>query len=193
MNRLTRALILLLSISPLWATPGVAQPLPPAQDPDVQEDVAAIRARMGFMVGEWRIDAKIRTPNGYLVGSGTMDARFDVDGTTFLADMDTRFQGFAVTGTTRRVYNPARKLWDVDWLTGNASSVLGIEGRFSDGHFIEINYGTDGAGPFIGRLVVSEITDDHFVVRKDRLYDDGTLMPEVWLYEATRTGGEPQR
>jgi hypothetical protein len=37
---------------------------------------------MGFMAGEWRLEARIRTPNGYLVGSGTMDARFDEDGNT---------------------------------------------------------------------------------------------------------------
>jgi hypothetical protein len=119
---LSLAVSIALTPSPTALGPG----------PAIPQEVAAEIARMCFMVGEWRVDAKIRGASGYI---------------------------------------------EV------------IEGQFRDGRFIEINYGSDQQGAFIGRLVVSEMTDDHFVVRKDRLYDDRTVYPEIWVYEATRTGG----
>jgi hypothetical protein len=61
-----------------------------------------------------------------------------------------------------------------------------IEGQFHDGRFIEINHGLDVRGTYIGRLIICDMSQDHFRVRKDRLYDDGAVAREVWVYEATR-------
>jgi hypothetical protein len=194
MTRFVSKFLLPFLASSIGFAPGSIPSSLPGADDAAQDSaqIAAETARMGFMVGEWRVDARIRSGQGYMVGTGAMSVQFKEDGTTMLADVNIPFPGFTVLGTTRRIYNPARKLWDVDWITGNANSVLGIEGRFQDGRFIEIDFGANAIGPYIGRLVISEMTDDHFLVRKDRLYDDGSVAAEVWTYEATRTGGEPR-
>jgi len=142
--------------------------------------------RMAWLLGEWQVEAKIRnSPSSYLEGSGTMSVRLAEDGETFLADMDIAFEGFDVVGTTVRRYDPERKLWEIAWVS-EVGGETHIEGHFVDGRLVEINWGSDARGAFIGRLVKRKISDDRFVVRKDRLYDDGTVLPETWVYEATR-------
>jgi len=145
--------------------------------------------RLDFMVGRWRIDARIKNgPESYLEGAGTMDVRWDGVGTTLLADMRVAFANFEVNGVTRRVFNADADRWDISWnpTVEGRPVVPGIEGKYQDGRFIEINYGQDANGAFIGRLAIFDISNDHFSVRKDRLYDDGTLRPEIWVYEAIR-------
>jgi hypothetical protein len=105
--------------------------------------------------------------------------------------MDIAFDDFAVIGTTTRRLDPAGDRWRVGWYPeGGQGAEPNIDGVFLDGRFIEINYGVDERGPFLGRLVVYDITRDHFRVRKDRLYDDGALAPEIWVYEATRAAAD---
>ncbi len=152
-------------------------------------DARAEFDRMRFLLGEWAVEARIRNgPDGYLRGSGTMSVRLAEDGETFLADMDIEFEGFDVVGTTVRRYDPARKLWNIAWEADQGAEPH-IEGHWIDGRLVEINWGTDARGPFIGRLVKRKISHDRFEVRKDRLYDDGAVLPETWAYEATRVSG----
>lgn len=153
-----------------------------------EPEIAAEIAQLAFKVGQWRVSAKIRnSPTTYLEGSGSLDIDWDDTG-TLVARMDISFEDFKVVGTTTRRFNPGAGRWDVAWLPVEGDTVPDIEGRFRDGRFIEINYGSDARGPFIGRLVIYNISHDHFSVRKDRLYDDGALAQEIWVYEATRVG-----
>jgi hypothetical protein len=143
-------------------------------------------ARLDFKVGSWTVAAKIRnSPDGYLEGAGTLDIRWDESG-TLIADMDIAFDAFKVVGTTTRRFDPSSDRWAIAWLPVDGPPVPDIEGQFHDGRFIEINHGVDARGPYIGRLIIYDMSRDHFSVRKDHLYDDGAVAREVWVYEATR-------
>ncbi|MEZ5345361.1 MAG: hypothetical protein R2681_07380 [Pyrinomonadaceae bacterium] len=140
---------------------------------------------LDFMVGNWDVSAKILTPqNGYISGSGTMKVRSESE--TLLAEMRIKFQNFESNGTTKRRYDKAGKYWNVSWNPIGQQPVLNIEGKMKDGRFIEIDYGRDNRGAYIGRLVVFNISTDRFSVRKDKIYDDGMIIPEIWMYEAVR-------
>ncbi|MBZ0114579.1 MAG: hypothetical protein K8J08_19105 [Thermoanaerobaculia bacterium] len=144
---------------------------------------------LNLLLGDWTVQARIRnSPISYLEGAGTMKVTWDAAGKTLLAEMKVAFDGFAVNGTTRRVYDPKREEWQVGWhpTEPGQSEVLNIEGRLRDDRFVEIDYGTDGYGSYLGRLVIEVLDPNRLSVRKDRLYDDGTLLPETWSYEATR-------
>lgn len=154
-----------------------------------EPEIAAETARLAFKVGRWSVSANIgNSPTTYLEGSGSLDIDRDATG-MLITLMDISFEDFKVVGTTTRRFNPAAGRWDVAWLPVEGDTVPDIEGHFRDGRFIEINYGADVRGPFIGRLVVYNISHDHFSVRRDRLYDDGALAQEIWAYEATRVSG----
>ncbi|MFZ1702049.1 MAG: hypothetical protein WAU71_14585 [Pyrinomonadaceae bacterium] len=141
--------------------------------------------QLDFMVGDWKVDAKIRTsPTAFITGSGTMAVHFDKE--NLLAKMKIKFENFEVNGTTKRIFDKAKDRWDVSWLPDGQPPTLNIDGKMLNGRFIEIDYGCDQRGAFIGRLVIYEISNDHFLVRKDQLYDDGAIMKDIWLYEATR-------
>lgn len=147
--------------------------------------------QLDFMVGDWKVDAKIRTSaTDFIEGSGTMSVRFDKE--TLLAEMKIKFENFDVNGTTKRIFDKAKDRWDVGWHPVGEAPTTNIDGNMLDGRFIEINYGKDARGLFIGRLVIYNILPDKFSVRKDQLYDDGALMRDVWVYEATRikSGGK---
>ena len=150
---------------------------------------AAEMERMRFMIGEWEVDAWFRnSPSTYARGSGTISVRLDQEAQVLIADMNIPFDGFTVQGTTLRRFNEARGIWEVEWIdTGNpAASESTIDGQFKNDRFLEINYGADQRGPYIGRLVISDMTDESFTVRKDRIWDDGTIALEIWAYEARK-------
>lgn len=141
--------------------------------------------QLDFMVGDWKVEAKIKnSENSYIHGSGTMKVHFEKE--TLLADMRIKFENFDVNGTTKRNFDKAAGEWNISWNPETGPVVPAIEGKMLDGRFIEINYGKDGRGAFIGRLVIFNISKDKFSVRKDRLYDDGALLKDIWVYEATR-------
>ena len=142
---------------------------------------------LNFMLGDWKIEAKIRTsPIAFIKGSGTMKAYFDKSSGMLLADMKIKLRNFAVNGTTKRKFNPVTGRWKISWNPIGRPIFPPIEGQMKHGRFIEIDHGTDKYGSYIGRLVVFNITEKHFSVRKDQLYDDGTLMKDIWIYEATK-------
>ena len=154
------------------------------------DDIAREEHRLDFKVGQWKVEAKIKvSPTDYITGAGTLDIQWD-DTRALVARMDISFDDFDVKGTTTRHFNPAKGQWDVGWFSDDGQgTVPQIDGRFQDGRFIEINYGVDLRGPFVGRLIIYDMSHDHFSVRKDQLYDDGTVYKDVWVYEATRVGG----
>ncbi|MFZ1806149.1 MAG: hypothetical protein WAU36_02950 [Cyclobacteriaceae bacterium] len=141
---------------------------------------------LDFMLGEWKADAKIKvSPEDYITGTGTISAYYKGD--TLMADMNIKFDEFDVIGVTKRLYNLEKEMWEISWNPLEASeTVPNIEGKMRDNRFIELNFGEDHLGSFMGRLVIFDIADDHFSVRKDRLYDSGGLMKDIWVYEATR-------
>lgn len=145
--------------------------------------------RLDFMVGDWTVEAWIRqSPIAVLKGQGTMKVYWAENGETLLAQMDIKFPTFAVQGVTKRTFNPTKELWEISWNpTIEGRQVYPhIEGKFNGEHFVELNWGEDAYGSLLGRLVISNISQDFFKVRKDRLYDDGTLLEEIWAYEARR-------
>ncbi|MEP2669604.1 MAG: hypothetical protein ABJH04_11445 [Cyclobacteriaceae bacterium] len=141
---------------------------------------------LDFMLGEWAAEAKIKvSPEDYITGVGTINAYYNGD--TLMADMNIQFEEFDVVGVTKRLYNFEKEMWEISWNPEEASEVVpNIEGKMRDNRFIELNFGEDQFGSFMGRLVIFDITKDHFSVRKDRLYDTGGLMKDIWVYEATR-------
>lgn len=152
------------------------------------DEVQRERDRMSFMLGSWRIDARIRnSPTSFIEGSGTMNVSLREGNATIDALLDVQFPTFQVQGTTVRNFNPSTERWEIDWLDRRGPDVMGIEGRFANGRFVEFDFGTDNNGPYVGRLVIFNITENSFSVRKDRLYDDGSLMKDIWVYDATRT------
>jgi hypothetical protein len=144
-------------------------------------------AQFNFMLGDWEVTAKIRnSPASYIEGKGAVNVYFNKSNDTLYAVMKIKFLGFEVNGVTKRTYNKQKGSWDISWNPENNEPVVLVDGKFEDGRCVEINYGKDDHNAFIGRLVIYNISNDHFSVRKDRLYDDGTLMPEIWAYEAKK-------
>ncbi|HMC00707.1 MAG TPA: hypothetical protein VKN14_06700 [Flavobacteriaceae bacterium] len=140
-----------------------------------------------FMLGDWEVEAKIRQNEiYYLEGNGTMNVYFNSTKDTLYADMNVKFQNFEVIGTTIRTYNDTTGKWDVSWNPESGNAVPNIEGAYQGEHFIEIDYGKDWYGLYTGKLVIYNISDDHFSVRKDKIYDDGVFMKDIWVYEAKR-------
>ncbi|MCB1025279.1 MAG: hypothetical protein KDB79_12860 [Acidobacteria bacterium] len=140
---------------------------------------------LDFMLGNWSVEAKILTPQiGYITGTGTMKVTFDKK--TLLAEMRIKFQNFETNGTTKRIYDPIKKGWNVSWNPVGQPIVPDIDGKMAEGRFIEIDHGRDNRGAYIGRLVIFDISKDKFSVRKDKIYDDGIIFPEIWMYEAVR-------
>lgn len=143
--------------------------------------------QLDFMLGDWKLVAKIRvSPIAFIEGIGSMKVSVDKDTGYLLADTKVKFQNFEVDGVTKRIFDKNKERWNVSWNPVNQQGVPNIEGQMLNGRFIEVDYGKDNYGAYIGRLIVFNITNDKFSVRKDQLYDDGTLMNEVWRYEATR-------
>ena len=97
-----------------------------------------------------------------------------------------KFRNFEVNGTTKRLFQSKSNRWKISWNPIGKPTVRNIEGQMIDSRFIEFNYGKDNYGPFIGRLIVFDISKDRFSVRKDRIYDDGTLVKDIWGYVAER-------
>ena len=152
------------------------------------DEVLTEQNRMSFLVGTWNIHAKIRSSRtSFIEGNGTMEVLIQQDGRTIQADLSVPFPNFQVRGTTLRAFNATTGLWDIQWLDDFGPNVPNIEGRFANERFIEFDFGTDNYGPYVGRLVIYDISENSFSVRKDRLYDDGTLMKDIWVYDATRT------
>ncbi len=144
---------------------------------------------LNLLVGSWRVEAQIRnSPISTLAGEGTMEVAWSEAGDVLEADMRIAFERFAVNGVTRRSWDAASQRWKVSWHPTEAgqSEVLDIDGAYLAGRFLEIDTGRDDYGAYIGRLVIEARSADHLVVRKDRLYDDGTLLPETWSYQAFR-------
>ncbi len=142
---------------------------------------------LDFMLGNWKAEAKIKvSPEDYIHGSGSIKSYYKGD--TLLAEMNIHFEDFDVIGVTKRLYNPKKQQWGISWNPANnmGETVPHIEGTMRDDRFIEFNYGKDEYGPFIGRLIIFNISNDHFSVRKDRIYDSGGFRKDIWVYEATK-------
>lgn len=140
-----------------------------------------------FMLGHWEVEAKIRQNEiQYFHGNGSMNVYYNQSKDTLFADMKVKFQNFEVIGTTIRTYNDKTERWNVSWNPESGNEVPNIEGAYQGEHFVEIDYGKDWYGLYTGKLVIFNISEDHFSVRKDKIYDDGVFMKDIWVYEANR-------
>jgi len=140
-----------------------------------------------FMLGDWEVEAKIRQNEiHYIHGSGSMNVYYNQSKDTLFADMNVKFQNFEVIGTTIRTYNDKTERWAVSWNPESGNDVPNIEGAYQGDHFVEIDYGKDWYGLYTGKLVIYNISEDRFSVRKDKIYDDGIFMKDIWVYEANR-------
>ena len=82
-----------------------------------------------FLIGEWRLDAKFKSPNGeWRRFQGTWVGRHILDGRA-IAD-EYRMLGadgeILVLGMNFRVYDPAKHLWNIKWLNALAGTWLDL-------------------------------------------------------------------
>lgn len=141
------------------------------------------------LVGTWTFRFQTRRPDGSfnapIAGHWTFDKK---PGGGLIEDRfrpDDPSLPMGVSLYTYRVYDPARKLWQIIGASSNGGAVqLGL--TWSDaGH----RYVIQRAGRILVRMRYAAIASDHFLWRSDRSYDNGTTwIRDFAVLEATRIG-----
>jgi hypothetical protein len=156
-----------------------------------QESAAPAR-QYDFMLGDWDLEAATMQPDQTLMpGTGVMSVYTIHDGQTLQADMRVAFEnGSGFVGSTMRTYDAANSQWAVSWVPAGAQTNAGAIAVWQDDAMVETwPQREDGFGVYQDTLILSDITENRFVVSMDRQYVDGPMISGVWRYVATRRDG----
>lgn len=120
------------------------------------------------ILGHWSFDKK--------PGGGLIEDRFRPDDPSL---------PMGVSLYTYRVYDPARKLWQIIGTSSNGGAVqLGLTWSDADHRYV-----IQRAGRILVRMRYSAIASNRFLWRSDRSYDNGTTwIRDFAVLEATRIG-----
>lgn len=185
-----RSLALLLILSSV-ALPVAARPSPAsAPNPKAPEQTA----QFAFLVGDWDCKTRFMGADGtYNEGRATWSGEFILDGWA-IQDfwVSERPDGTHFEGTNIRSFNPESGKWDNRWLPqGNLQWKYFEAEQVGETLVMTGGEGEDSRGAFVDRNTFYDITDDHWLWRKDRSYDGGKSWVEgVGYIEARRTGGK---
>lgn len=140
-------------------------------------------SRFDFLIGRWRFDAKFKSANGeWQAFHGTWLGHYILDGYA-IAD-EYRMIGSSgeliVLGMNFRVYDAAKKLWNIKWLSALEGTWTNLTSeqfggvRF-DGHSVTYAFEAErGAQWPFTRATYTNISKSHFTWRGERSEDAKT-------------------
>jgi len=194
-----RRVLLLFALALLGATRAAAQ-LPDVPAPDTlganfrHDSVGtSTPTDFDFLDGKWNIrfqSRKSATEFNPAV-AGTWSAQRTHDGLVIEDEFSliNPNDGSRSLTLTYRVYNKARKTWEIAGVSAKNGSPWAPGVSWSDGRdrFVVQTYGT-GEKALITRIRYYAVTPDHFLWRADGSSDGGkTWIRDFWKIEATRT------
>jgi hypothetical protein len=150
--------------------------------------------RFAFLIGTWRCDATVRTPDGgWQTFEGTWVGRFILDGYAIADEyrMTDSSGKLVVLGMNLRAYDAARRTWNMKWLNALAGTWmdLGPEelgGVRVEGSSIIYAFREPVAGHAFTRATYTNISDTHFTWRGEKS-DDGKTWSEFMAVEVSRS------
>ena len=144
-----------------------------------------------FLDGTWNIRFQSRkSPTGFNPArAGTWSAHRTHDGLVIEDEFSlVTADGSRTLTLTYRVYNKARKTWEIAGVAAKQGSPWAPGVSWSDGkdRFVVQTYGT-GPDALITRIRYYAVTRDHFLWRADGSTDGGkTWIRDFWKIEANR-------
>ena len=144
-----------------------------------------------FLDGKWNIRFQSRkAPAGFNPArAGTWSAHRTHNGLVIEDEFSlVNADGSRTLTLTYRVYNTARKTWEIAGVAAKQGSPWAPGVSWSDGkdRFVVQTYGT-GPDALITRIRYYAVTPDHFLWRADGSTDGGkTWMRDFWKIEANR-------
>ena len=145
-----------------------------------------------FLDGKWNIRFQTRKSATEFnpATAGTWSARRTHDGLVIEDEFSliNRTNGNRSLTLTYRVYNRARKTWEIAGVSAKQGSPWAPGVSWSDGsdRFVVQTYGT-GPDALITRIRYYNVTADHFLWRADGSTDGGkTWIRDFWKIEANR-------
>ncbi len=151
-------------------------------------------SRFAFLIGRWRFDARFKSANGeWQTFQGTWLGHYILDGYA-IAD-EYRMIGpsgqLIVLGMNFRVYDDAKKVWNIKWLSALEGTWTDLTSeqfggvRF-DGHSVSYTFNAErGAQWPFTRATYTNISKSHFTWRGERS-DDAKTWSEFMVVECTR-------
>jgi hypothetical protein len=150
-------------------------------------------SRFAFLIGNWGCQAKVRLANGaWQTFQATWLGRFILDGYAIADEyrMTDSSGELIVLGTNFRVYDTARKMWNIKWLHALSGTWvdLGPEAlggvRF-EGQSVIYSFQEPMAGHALTRATYTNISKTHFTWKGEKS-DDGKAWSEFMVLEAQR-------
>jgi hypothetical protein len=96
---------------------------------ELNPDAPAELSRFGFLIGEWRFEAKVKFPSGeWRFFQGMWIGRYILDGHAIadeyrMTDMSGKL---VVLGLNLRAYDPSKQSWNIKWLNGLAGTWMDL-------------------------------------------------------------------
>jgi hypothetical protein len=158
----------------------------------------AALSQFAFLIGQWRFDAKFKSPTGeWQIFRGTWIGRYILDGYAIADEYKMLGPGgdVIVHGMNFRVYDAAKRVWNIKWLsalqgawTDLTSEEFGgakFEGRSVSYIFREPIGASVGWAAEYTRATYTSVSPTFFTWRGDKS-DDGTTWKEFMLVECRR-------
>lgn len=150
-------------------------------------------SRFAFLIGSWKGDAKIMTPNGeWQTFHASWVGRYILDGYAIADEyrMTDASGKLIVLGMNFRSYDAAKRVWNIKWLDAMTGTWvdLGSEehgGVVATDQSIVYAFKEPVAGHAYTRATYTNISESHFTWRGEKS-DDGNTWSEFMVVEATR-------
>jgi hypothetical protein len=138
-------------------------------------------SRFAFLIGNWHCDAKVKSSNEYQAFQAIWTGRYILDGYAIADDyrMTTLSGDLIVLGTNFRLYDPAKKVWNIKWmnaLTGTWTDLGSPElgGVHFDGPSVSYVMKEPMAAHAYTRATYTNISPTHFTWRGEQSNDRKT-------------------
>jgi hypothetical protein len=135
-------------------------------------------ARFAFLIGNWHCDAKTKSANEDQAFHATWTGRYILDGYVIADDyrMTTPSGDLIVLGTNFRLYDPAKKTWNIKWMNALAGTWtdLGppeLGGVHFDGPSVSYVMKEPMAAHAYTRATYTNISPEHFTWRGEQSND----------------------
>ena len=154
-------------------------------------------SRFAFLIGRWRCDARVKSPNGeWQTFQATWLGRFILDGYA-IADEYKMFGPsgeLIVLGMNLRTYDPAKQTWNIKWLNALAGTWVDLGPEelggvaFEDQSIIYV-FREPMAAHGYTRATYTNISENHFTWRGESS-EDGKAWSEFMVVEVYRINEE---
>jgi len=151
-------------------------------------------SKFAFLIGRWRCEARVKLPTGeWQAFQAEWRGRYILDG--YAIEDEYRMTGASgeliVLGMNYRVYEPARRAWNLKWLHVLSGTWidLGPEelgGVTFDGPSVSYIFKEPMAGHQFTRATYTSVSDTHFTWRGEKS-DDRKTWSEFMVVEAHRS------